>query len=58
MSILFIEDGTDLYSSRRMSDLNFLAVALMFLRNMVKNVKYQNLTKSCKVSELLKVGQD
>ena len=25
---------------------------------MVKYAEYQNLTKSCKVSELLKVGQD
>ena len=47
----FIEDWIDLYSSRCMSDPNLMALALTFLRNMVKYVKYQNLTKSCKVSE-------
>ena len=29
MSILFIEDGIDLYSSRCMSDPNFMALALI-----------------------------
>ena len=51
MSILFIEDWIDLYSSRCMSDPNFMALALTVPKNMVKYVKYQNLTKICKVSE-------
>ena len=52
MSILFIEDGIDLYLSRCMSGPNSMALALTIPKNMVKYVKYQNVTKSCKVSEM------
>ena len=57
MSILFIEDWIDLYSSRCMYDPNFMALALTVPKKH-GYVKYQNLIKSCKVSEPLKVGQD
>ena len=57
MSILIIEDGIDLYSSRCMSDPNFMALALTVPNKHGSILKYQNLTKSCKVSELLNVGQ-
>ena len=56
MSIIFIEDEIDLYSSRCMFDPNFMALALVlqFLRNMVKYVNYQNVTKSCKSQRTVK----
>ena len=55
MSIAFTDDGVDLYSSRCMSDPNFIALALT---GSEKQGKMQNLTKSCEVSEPYKVGQD
>ena len=47
-AIVFIDNGVDLYSSRCMSDPNFMDLAIIVSEN---GVKCKNWKKTCKISE-------